>query len=407
MSSPRWDRVFRDVNLITLGGGAQDWGVIEGGALAVSGGRIAWVGKASDLPARHQATEISCRNAWMTPGFIDCHTHLVYGGNRIGEFEQRLKGATYAEIAAAGGGVLSTVKATRAASESELLQSAARRLKQLGRDGVTTIEIKSGYGLDVAAEMKMLRVAQKLGAVQDVDVIATLLGAHALAPEFAGDRAGYLRLVCDEMIPEAARLGLARAVDCFCEDIAFSAAETEQVFKAAHKHGLPVKLHADQLSDGGGAGLAARFNALSADHLEYASEDGLRAMAATGTVAVLLPGAYYALGETRRPPVAGMRAAGVRMAIASDCNPGSSPVLSLRLMMSMACTLFGLTPLEALQGVTINAAKALGLRDRGCLTPGLCADLALWDISEPGELAYAIGGSLCLGTSRNGRPFPV
>ena len=405
MSSPSWDRVFTDVNLITLGAGPDDWGVILGAALAVSGGRIAWLGKAADLPGNHGAEGISCRGAWMTPGLIDCHTHLVYGGNRIAEFEQRLKGAAYADIAAAGGGIMATVNATRAAGEDELFDAALRRLQHFKADGVTTIEIKSGYGLDMANEMKMLRVAKRLGAGQAVDVVATFLGAHTLPPEYANDRAGYLRLVCDDMIGQVARLGLAQAVDCFCETIAFSAAETEQVFKAAHKHGLRVKLHADQLSDGGGAALAARCNALSADHLEYASPGGLQAMAAAATVAVLLPGAYFALRETRRPPVGDMRAAGVRMAVASDCNPGSSPVLSLRLMMNMACTLFGLTPLEALQGVTVNAAGALGLEDRGSLAVGQRADLALWDISEPAELVYAIGGNLCLGTVHKGGPL--
>lgn len=403
MTSTSWSCVFRDVNLITLAGGPNEWGVIRDAALAVSGDHIAWVGKASDLPANHKAEEISCRGAWMTPGLVDCHTHLVYGGNRITEFERRLNGATYAEIAASGGGILSTVKATRAASENELYQSAARRLKQFLADGVTTLEIKSGYGLDFETEMKMLRVARSLGATHPVDIVTTFLGAHALPPEYSADRAGYIRLICDEMIPAVARDGLADAVDCFCEKIAFSPAETAQVFEAAQKHGLRVKLHADQISDSDGGALAAKWRALSADHLEYTSTAGVQAMAAAGTVAVLLPGAYYALRETKLPPVSDMRAAGVPIAIASDCNPGSSPVLSLRLMMSMACTLFNLTPLEALQGVTLHAARALALHDRGKLAAGLRADLALWDITEPAELAYAIGGQLCLGVSRNGR----
>jgi len=395
-----WDGVYINVNLITLEDRDGGWGVIRDGALAIKGGKIGWVGARKDLEESNRSIEEDCGGRWMTPGLIDCHTHLIYGGNRVTEYEQRLNGATYEEIAKAGGGILSTVRATRTASEDELYTSALRRLDHFIRDGVTTIEIKSGYGLDLETELKMLRVARRMADCASIDVISTFLGAHALPPEYAGDRTGYVRLLCEEMIPTIAQEKLASAVDCFCEGIGFTPVETSQVFEAAISHGLRVKLHADQLSDLSGAELAARFNALSADHVEYTSQEGVRAMARAGTVAVLLPGAFYALGESRKPPIEAFREHGVVMAVASDSNPGSSPVLSPRLMMNMACTVFGLTPVEALRGMTVNAARALGLADRGRLAPGLRADLAIWDITEPAELSYQIGGQLWCGPGK-------
>mgnify|MGYP005856493885 CR=1 FL=1 len=392
-NSKRWDRIYTNVNLVTLDG--LDWGVVRDGALAVGEGQIRWVGRRKDLQSVSSVVEEDCGGRWMTPGLIDCHTHLIYGGNRVGEYEQRLNGESYEAIAKSGGGILSTVRATRDATEEELYESASRRLGHFIRDGVTTIEIKSGYGLDLEAELKMLRVARNLADRAPVDVVPTFLGAHALPPEYGDDRSGYVRLICEEMIPRVAQEKLACAVDCFNESIGFTGEETARIFDAAVENGLRVKLHADQLSDSSGAALAARYDALSADHVEYTSSDSVKAMARAGTVAVLLPGAYYALNETRRPPIEAFREYGVPMAVASDSNPGSSPVLSPRLMMNMACTLFALTPLEALQGMTVNAAQALGLNDRGRLAAGLRADLAIWDISEPAELAYLIGGQIC------------
>ncbi|MDT8318921.1 MAG: imidazolonepropionase [Xanthomonadales bacterium] len=387
--------IYHDVNLITLSE-PREWGAIRDGALVVRQGRIEWLGRQRDLPVRFEGERKSCHGAWMTPGLVDCHTHLVYGGNRIAEFERRLGGESYTDISSSGGGILSTVEATRSASEDVLYDAARKRLEYLIRDGVTTIEIKSGYGLDPESEMKMLRVARRLGRTLPVEVATTFLGAHTLPPEYANDRDGYVSLVCEDMIPAVAREGLADAVDCFCEKIAFSLDETRRVLEAARANRLALKLHAEQLSDMGGAALAARMGALSADHVEHVSDEAVKAMGRAGTVAVLLPGAFYTLGETKKPPIDAFRAAGVPMAVASDSNPGSSPVLSLRLMMNMACTLFALTPLEALEGVTKYAARALGLDDRGILAPGRRADLALWDITEPAELAYVTGGSLCL-----------
>jgi imidazolonepropionase len=375
------------------------YGWIEDGALAVDDGRIAWVGPRSELPAslRSGAREHDAQGALLTPGLIDCHTHLVYGGDRAGEFEARLNGASYAEIARAGGGIVSTVKATRAASEDDLLRQSRRRLRALLTEGVTTVEIKSGYGLSLEAEAKSLRVARRLAQEEAVDVRTTFLGAHALPPEFAGRADDYIDEVC-RMLPQLHAQGLVDAVDAFCETIGFSPAQTRRVFEAARALGLPVKLHAEQLSDSAGAELAASYGALSSDHLEWLSESGARAMAQAGSVAVLLPGAFYFLRETRVPPVALLRQHGVPMAVSTDCNPGTSPCTSLLLMLNMACTLFRLTPEEALAGVTRNAARALGLADRGVLAPGLRADFVLWDVASPAELSYAMGLNPCRAT---------
>jgi imidazolonepropionase len=394
-----WDSVWVNVNLATMG--APGYGAVEDGALAVAGGRIAWVGKRSELPATPARETRDGGGRWMTPGLIDCHTHLVFGGERWKEFTLRLEGASYEEIARAGGGIVATVAATRAASEDALFRSAAKRLKPFLAEGVTTVEVKSGYGLDRESELKMLRVARRLGRELPVSVRTTFLGAHALPPEYKGRQAAYVDRVADEMIPAVAREGLADAVDAFCEGIAFTADETERVFQAARAAALPVKLHADQLTDSGGAALAASYEALSADHLECTTEAGVEAMAAAGTVAVLLPGANYFLRENRKPPIELFRKHGVAMAIASNCNPGSSPALSLLLMLSMACTLFRLTPEEALAGVTRNAAKALGLDDRGVLSPGKRADLVLWEVAHPAELSYWIGGNPCVEVVRS------
>ena len=330
------------------------------------------------------------RGGVMTPGLVDCHTHLVFGGNRADEFERRLEGASYAEIAKAGGGILSTVHATRAASEDELLQLALPRLQALIDDGATTVEIKSGYGLSVDDELKMLRVARRLGEALPVRVVTTLLGAHALPPEYQGRSDAYIDLVCEEMIPAAAAEGLADAVDVFCEKIAFSVAQCERVFQAAEAHGLPIKAHAEQLSNLGGTAIAARHGALSADHIEYLDQAGIEAMREAGSVAVILPGAFHTLRETQAPPIAGLREAGVPMAVATDSNPGSSPLFMPSLMLNLACTLFRLTPSEALAGMTAHGAAALGRRELGRLYEGAPADLCVWDIQRPAELAYAV-----------------
>jgi imidazolonepropionase len=396
-----WDELWIDVRLATMAPGSAAYGAIPDGALAVKDGRIAWVGSRSELPPGEAALTRSGHGHWLTPGLIDCHTHILFGGERSAEFELRLEGASYEAIARAGGGIVSTVAATRAADEATLVASAAKRLAGFLAEGVTTVEIKSGYGLNLADELKMLRAARRLGEILPVDVRTSFLGAHAVPKDRA--QADYVELLCDTMMPAVAASGLADAVDAFCETIAFTPDETRRIFAAARAHGLPVKLHADQLSDSGGAALVAEFGGLSADHLECLSQDGVEAMARSGTVAVLLPGANYFLRETRRPPAAALRAAGVPMAVASNCNPGSAPALSLLLMLSMACTLFQLTPEEALAGVTRNAAKALGLTDRGVLAPGLRADLALWDIEQPAELAYWFGHNPCLGAARAGR----
>ncbi|MDQ2918175.1 MAG: imidazolonepropionase [Pseudomonadota bacterium] len=403
MMRPNFELLVTNVNVATMRD-AAGCGLVRDAALGIRDGIIDWIGAARDLPrdARAERT-IDAGRRCATPGLVDCHTHLVYAGNRAHEFERRLEGDSYAEIAAAGGGIQSTMAATRAASEEALAAASAPRLQAMAAHGATTIEIKSGYGLDTANEVKQLRVAARLRAAVDIDVRTTLLAAHALPPEFADRADAFVDYVCADMIPAVARERLADAVDAFCETIAFTPAQVRRVFEAARAHGLRVKLHADQLSDGGGAALAADFHALSADHLEFASEHGIAAMASAGTVAVLLPGAYYALRETRRPPIDALRAHGVPIAIATDCNPGTSPATSLPLMMNMACTLFHLTVSEALAGATRNAARALGLADRGTLEVGKRADLALWDADEPAELAYRIGGDACAGVIREGR----
>lgn len=386
----------------TLAGGT--YSTIENAAIVTASGLIKWVGPYADVPAGEYAQRHDLQGAWVTPGLIDCHTHAIFGGNRSAEFEQRLQGVSYADIAAAGGGIASTVRATRAASEDELLASATQRVRALLRDGVTTLEIKSGYGLDLPNERKMLRVARRLGETLPVTVRNTCLAAHALPPEFAGRSDDYIEHVCTEMLPALAREELVDAVDAFCEHLAFSPAQVERVFIAAQRLGLPVKLHAEQLSALAGSSLAARYKALSADHLEFMTADDAKAMAAAGTVAVLLPGAFYFLRENQLPPVHLLREHGVAMAVASDLNPGTSPALSLRLMLNMACTLFRLTPEEALAGVTLNAAKALGLgRTHGSLEVGKMADFVAWQIARPAELSYWLGGELNKRVIRHGR----
>lgn len=391
-----FDYIILNVNIATLSDqyASEDnpYGVIENGTVGVNDGLISYIG--TSKPELDSKETIDAQGQWLTPGLIDCHTHLVYGGNRSNEFEMRLNGVAYEEIAKAGGGIISSVKATREATEEELFQSAAKRLQSFIDEGVTTIEIKSGYGLDTDNEIKMLKVAKRLEQEFPIRVSTTFLGAHALPPEFKDNSDGYIDLVCNDMIPKIAELGLADCVDAFCENIGFSYTQTERVFKAAQKHGLKVKLHAEQLSDQSGASLAADYNALSADHLEYLSQDSIDKMAKNGTVAVLLPGAFYFLRETKLPPMDELRQAGVPIAIASDSNPGTSPAQSQLLMLNMACTLFRMTPLEALQGVTINAAKALGLEDKvGSIEIGKKAELALWDIDHPNQLSYQLGGN--------------
>jgi imidazolonepropionase len=393
-----WDTLWVDANLATMTEGGAPYGAILRGAVAAKDGKIAWVGYAADLlkPPDELAREVRrCEGAWITPGLVDCHTHLVFGGDRAREFEMRLVGASYEEIARAGGGIVSTVAATRAATKDELVESAAKRLAGLVREGVTTVEIKSGYGLDLETELKMLEAAGELGPRANVRVKRTFLGLHALPPEFKDDRAAYVQLVADVMIPAVAAAGAADAVDAFCENIGFTAEETDHVFAAARANGLEVKLHAEQLSNQHGAALAARYKALSADHLEYLDDAGVWAMAKAGTVAVLLPGAFYFLRETQLPPVEALRKAGVRMAVASDCNPGTSPMTSPLAALNMACTLFRLTPEEALAGMTREGARALGLQDDvGTLEPGKAADLAIWDVKSPAELSYWLGAPL-------------
>jgi imidazolonepropionase len=389
-----FDRLWLGGRLATLDPGRPGaLGVVEDGAVAAKGGRIAFVGPRAGLPRDADAAQTERLDGrWVTPGLVDCHTHLVFAGDRAHEFELRLEGATYAEIAAAGGGILSTVRATRAATEDGLVESALPRLDALLAEGVTTLEVKSGYGLDLETERRMLRAARRLGERRPVRVATSFLGAHALPPEAGGDKDAYVDLVAGAVLPAIAAEGLADAVDAFCEGVAFTPAQTARVFEAARRHGLPVRLHADQLSDTGGAALAARFGALSADHLEYANEQGVAAMARAGTVAVLLPGAYYALRETRAPPVDAFRRRGVPLAVATDCNPGTSPLTSILLAMNMAATLFRLTVAECVAGVTREAARALGLlHEVGTLQPGKRCDLAVWEVERLAELPYRMG----------------
>ena len=386
------DRLLTDCHVATMTEGGAPYGAIEDAAILIKDHRIAWVGARADLPV-HKAVETDrLGGRWVTPGLIDCHTHLVFGGDRSGEFEQRLGGATYEEIARSGGGIVSSVKATREASEDELFVSAMARLEGLKATGVTTVEIKSGYGLDHDSELKMLRVARRIGREGGVRVRTSYLGLHAIPPEHRSDRAAYVDKAVDDILPAAHAEGLVDAVDAYCEPIAFTQDEVSRLFEKAQSLNLPVKLHADQLSDGGGAALAARYQALSADHIEHSTEAGVAAMAEAGVVAVLLPGAFLMLRETKLPPVDLLRKHGVRMAIASDCNPGTSPVASMTAVLNLACVQFRLTPEEALAGATREAARALGVLDEvGTIEAGKAADLAVWNITRPAELAYWLG----------------
>jgi imidazolonepropionase len=401
----RFDRIWHNARLATLREDLPELGAIEHGVIAARDGRIVFAGPHSDFPSGADAAErIDCAGRWITPGLVDCHTHLVFGGNRAHEFELQLQGASYEAIARAGGGIVSTVAATRAASEAELVTSALPRLDVLIGEGVTTLEIKSGYGLNTATEMRQLSAARALGRTRPVAIRTTFLGAHALPPEADGDKDRYIELVCQEMLPAVAQAGLADAVDAFMEGIAFSGDQTARVFRAAKALGLPVKLHADQLSNLGGAALASKFLALSADHLEHTDEAGVAAMARAGTVAVFLPGAFYFIRETTKPPVELFRARTVNMALATDCNPGSSPLTSLLLAMNMGATLFRMTVAECLAGVTREAARALGvLGETGTLETGKYCDLAIWDIDRPAELVYRIGFNPLYGRVWRGR----
>ncbi|HEX7340395.1 MAG TPA: imidazolonepropionase [Rhodanobacteraceae bacterium] len=403
----RWDTLLTHATLATLTG-ATGYCLVPDAALACKDGRIAWLGAMRDLPASpaELADDVYALDGKLvTPGLVDCHTHLVFGGDRANEFEMRLNGADYAAIARAGGGIASSVKATRAASEDDLFAQSLPRAKALLADGVTTLEIKSGYGLELASERRMLRVARRIGQTLGITVRTSFLGLHALPAEYTDNRAGYVDDVCNVMLPTLADEGLVDAVDAFCESIGFSLDETRRVFEAARQLDLPVKLHAEQLTNQHGAALVAEFGGLSADHLEHLDEAGVRAMAASGTIATLLPGAFYALRDTRVPPLDLLRRHHVPIAIATDLNPGTSPLLSLRLAAGMACTLFRLTPAEALRGITVNAARALGLADRGTLTLGQRADLAVWNVRTPAELCYWIGGDMLHRAFVAGRPI--
>ena len=383
--------LLTDATVATMVGG---YGLIDGAAVAVVGDKIAWVGPMAAIPAAHaDLPRHTCHDRLITPGLIDCHSHVIFAGNRSAEFEMRLNGATYQDIARAGGGILATVTATRAASEDQLLAQSLPRVDQMIAAGATTIEVKSGYGLTVDAELTILRAARRIAGLRKVRVVTTHLATHAIPPEYTGRAEAYIDQVAIPSVRAAHAEGLIDAVDAFCEGIAFSRDQVKRLFRAARDLGLPVKLHAEQLSDLGGAVLAAQFGALSADHLEYLGADGVAAMASAGTVAVILPGAFYTLREAQLPPIAALRAAGVPMAVATDCNPGSSPMTSLPLAMNMACTLFRMTPLEALAGTTTHAARALGLSDCGTIAPGQRADLCLWDASNPAELSYRIGAT--------------
>jgi imidazolonepropionase len=387
-----WDLLLTDARIATMRDGDPDYGTIEDGAVAVSQGNIVWLGPQSSLP-KHTATETrSLGGRWITPALIDCHTHLVFGGDRAVEYEQRLCGASYEDIARSGGGIMSTVRATRSESNGQLLDSALRRAQGLARDGVATIEIKSGYGLDVGHEIRMLEVARRVGEETGLTIKTTLLAAHAVPEEFMDNVDGYIEMICEQLLPAVADRGLADAVDAYCESIAFTPQQIARVFSRAQELGLPLHLHADQLSDYGGAELAASFKALSADHLEYTSSAGIRALAESGTVAVLLPGAFLTLNETRSPPVDAMRAKDIPIAVATDCNPGTSPLNSVREAMALASRVFGLTPEESLAGATRVAARALGLGDdRGTLEIDKRADIAVWNVDHPRELSYWLG----------------
>ncbi|RPA59747.1 imidazolonepropionase [Shewanella frigidimarina] len=402
-----WDQVWIDVNVATMDTNIQEaYGVIPQAAIAVKDGKIAWVGPRSELPEFDVlATPVyRGKGGWITPGLIDAHTHLVFAGNRANEFEQRLQGATYAEIARAGGGIISTVNACRDADEAELFELGRQRLNALAREGVTTVEIKSGYGLNTETELKLLRVARELGEHHHIDVSTTFLGAHAIPPEYKDNADAYIDLVINDMLPAVIAENLADAVDVFCENIAFNLEQTERVLTAAKQAGLQIKLHAEQLTNMGGSALAAKLGAKSVDHIEFLDEAGVKAISESGTCATLLPGAFYFLRETQLPPIDLLRQYKVPMVIASDFNPGSSPICSTLLMLNMACTLFRLTPEEALQGVTINAAKALGIDNNvGSITVGKQADFCLWDITTPAQLAYAYGVNLCKTVVKNGQ----
>lgn len=392
-----WDRLITDCRIATMREGGAPYGAIEDGALLARNGSIAFVGARKDLPADAASAKRTDRldGRWVTPGLVDCHTHIVFGGDRVIDFEARLKGESYESISRRGGGIATTVRATRAVSEEELVEAASVRIEDMKRNGVTTIEIKSGYGLDRDTEMRMLSAARKLGRKHGIRVSTTYLGLHALPPEYAAKRAAYVELVANEILPALAKAKLVDAVDAFLETIAFTADEVSTFFRSAKKLGLPVKLHADQLSNGGGAALAAEFNALSADHIEHADEAGIKALAKTETVAVLLPSAFLFLRDTHKPPVELLRTHKVPMAVATDCNPGSSPTVSPLVAMHLSCILFGLTPEEALAGMTRNGARALGLNSIGTIETGTAADLAVWNIEQPAELCYWLGRSLC------------
>src|SRR5689334_7604545 len=391
-----WDSLLLDCHAATMRQDFGDgFGTIRDAAIAISAGRIAWIGRAKDCPSKKARRTRRLDHAWVTPGLIDCHTHLVFGAERIDDWRMRQSGSSYEEIAAAGGGILSTVRATRTATETELLRGALARVRAMAAQGVTTIEIKSGYGLDLETEKKMLHVAKRAGAKGRMRVALTFLGAHAVPPEYSTRRADYVDLLCDTMIPEIARAKLADACDAFCESFAFTPAEVERILRTAKRHHMTLKLHGEQMSNQGAAALGARLGALSVDHLEHLDDKGIRAMAKSGTVAVLLPTAHYFMRDTKTPPVDEMRRAGVTMAVATDCNPGTSPSVSPLLALNMACVLFRLTPEEALAGMTRHAAQALGLQDSlGTLEAGKIADLAVWNVSEPSELAYWLGADL-------------
>jgi imidazolonepropionase len=396
------DTLFVNFRIATLCDKATDYGRVEGMAIGVSDGKIAWIEpKESAVAASGTPKIVEGKNRWLTPGLIDCHTHLVYGGNRAKEWELRLSGVSYEEISRGGGGILSSVNSTRAASEEELLDSASSRLKFLQAEGVTTVEIKSGYGLDVETELKMLRAANRLRELNGIDVETTLLGAHAVPPEFRDRPDEYIDLVCKEMIPAAK--DICTSVDVFCESIAFNVEQTRRVFESALDAGLQIKVHAEQLSDLGMAAEAARMGAISADHLEYLSPADAKVLAENNTVATLLPGAFYCLNETQKPPVAELLKQGANVAIATDSNPGSSPSLSLLMMGNMACNLFGMTPEQSLVGITRNAAKALNLNDRGTIEVGKLADFAVWEVESPSEILYQIGGNPCVGVYKRGK----